>query len=172
MLKEIRIGVISSSHGIKGEAKVFPTTDDIEHFKNIKSCTLVSEDLKVRIELKLEYTKPNKNMLICKFSQINTPEELLKYRGFSLYVDRETLPKPKSNENYIGDLIGLDVISDTGERLGVVKDVFPTGANHVMEVLLDSKKSLLIPYIKNCILDVDLDKNTVLVHLLDGLLDI
>ena len=42
MLKEIRIGVISSSHGIKGEAKVFPTTDDIEHFKNIKSCTLVS----------------------------------------------------------------------------------------------------------------------------------
>ena len=69
-------------------------------------------------------------------------------------------------------MIGLDVISDTGERLGVVKDVFPTGANHVMEVLLDNKKSLLIPYIKNCILDVDLDKNTVLVHLLDGLLDI
>ena len=133
---------------------------------------MVSEDLKVRIELKLEYTKPNKNMLICKFSQINTPEELLKYSGFSLYVDRDALPKPKSNENYIGDLIGLDVISDTGERLGVVKDVFPTGANHVMEVLLDSKKSLLIPYIKNCILDVDLDKNTVLVHLLDGLLDI
>lgn len=173
MLEQLRLGIITSSHGIKGEAKVYPTSDDLSHFKKIKECSLVSEDGKIRINTCLESSRQNKNMLLCKFSNINSPEEVLKYRKYAIYVDRDKLPKLKANENYIGDLIGLDVIEENKSKLGTVKDVFETGANHVMEVILDkNQKSVLFPYIKDCILDVNLEENYILVHVLDGLLDI
>ena len=173
MLEELRLGVITSAHGIKGEAKVYPTSDDLDNFKHIKECKLVSEDGQHRIVTHLETSRKNKNMLLCKFSNINSPEEVLKYRKYSIYVDRNKLPKLKSNENYIGDLIGLDVLDENKIKLGFVKDVFETGANHVMEVILDkTNKSVLFPYIKDCILDVNLEDNYILVHVLDGLLDI
>lgn len=173
MLEKIRVGIIQTSHGIKGEAKVYPTTDDISHFSLIDKCYLISEDAKKEIDTKLiSYRKSNKG-LICKFENIDSPEEMAKFRAFSIYVDRNNLPELKENENYIGDLIGLDVFSEDASKLGIVKDIFETGANYVLEVEDEvTHKSIFIPYIKDCILDVKLASKKIKVHLLDGLLDL
>lgn len=172
MIEKVRLGVITSSHGIKGEAKVYPTTDNISHFKEIEECFLVSEDEKYSVKTKLENFRQNKNMLICKFEIFSTPEEIMKYRKFGVYVDRNSLPELLENENYIGDLIGLKVIDEYKKNLGTVLNIFDTGANQVMEVELINAKKVLFPYIKECILDVNLKEEYILVKLLDGILDL
>ena len=146
MIDRFRVGVITSSHGIKGEAKVYPTSDDSNRLKKIK---------KVYADIK----------------QFNTPEEIQALRNTDLFVDRDNATPLKKNENYIADLIGLDVIGEDGNILGKVTDVFPTGANHVMEVDMGEKK-VLFPYISQCILDVNLEEGKISVHVLDGLLDL
>jgi len=159
-----RVGVISSVHGIRGECKVFPTTDDAARFKDLKK-VYVGEH-----EYRLESVRFFKNMVICKFEGIDTPEEIQKLRTMDLMIDRADAVPLEKGENYISDLIGLKVIGEDGTCYGICEDIIPTGANQVMQVKGD--KDFLMPYIKQCILDVDLEKGEIKVHMLDGLLDL
>ena len=169
MIDRFRVGVITSSHGIKGEAKVYPTSDDSNRLKKIKK---VYADIKgVETSLDIETVRFQKNMALVKFKQFNTPEEIQALRNTDLFVDRDNATPLKKNENYIADLIGLNVTDEDGCLLGKVTDVFPTGANHVMEVDMGEKK-VLFPYISQCILDVNLEEGKIFVHVLDGLLDL
>lgn len=181
MTERFRIGIISSVHGIKGEVKVFPTTDEPMRFKKIKEIFLQAQSGKMRDDLHqmlhIEAVKFYKNMVIVQFKELHTIEDARPYLNLELYVDRKDATPLKENENYIADLIGLDVVTDEEMFLGKAIDVFPTGANHVLEVEYHvgetgDVKTVLIPYIKDCILDVDLEHGKILVHLLDGLLDI
>ena len=169
MVEKLRVGVITSPHGVRGEAKVYPTTDDPKRFSKLKKVHMKS--MREAKELEIESVKYFKNMVICKFKGIDTPEEVAKYKNADLFVDRKDATPLKKNENYIADLIGLDVIDEEGILLGKVTDIFPTGANHVMEVDMGEKK-VLFPYISQCILDVDLEEGKIRVHVLDGLLDL
>ena len=178
MTDKLRVGVITKTHGLRGEVKLYPTTDDTEKFSYIKEFYLDNKGIYTK--LKLSYAKEMKNMFICKFEDIDSIEAAEKIVKKDLYIDRKDAKELKEGENYISDLIDLKVISDTLGFIGYVKDVFPTGANHVMEISLNedmrggekAKDTLLLPYIKQCILDVDLESKEVLVHILDGLLDI
>ncbi len=170
MIDKLRIGVITSPHGVKGEAKVYPTTDDLTRFDILDSVYLVSD--KINKKVKLISSRKNKNMLICKFEGINTPEDVKEYRNTDIFMDRCDAPKLKENENYVADLIGLKVIDEDNNEIGIVKDLFETGANYVMEVSLTDGKNVLFPYIKECILDVNIDEGFILVHIMDGLMDI
>ena len=76
------------------------------------------------------------------------------------------------DENFIADLIGLLVVTDEGEELGTLKDVMQTGANDVYVVERKNGKEVLLPAIKQCILDVDLEKEKITVHVMEGLLDL
>ena len=88
----------------------------------------------------------------------------------SLYVTRENAVKLKKNEYFIADLIGLKVISDEGEDLGELTDVLQTGANDVY--VIDSKEhgEVLMPAIKECVLNVDMESGIITVHLMNGLI--
>ena len=159
-----RVGVVSSVHGIHGECKVFPTTDDAERFKKLKKVFVDDR------EYTLQSVKFFKNMVICKFEGIDTPEEIQKLRMKDVMIDRADAVPLEEGENYISDLIGLKVVGDDGTCYGECADIIPTGANQVMQVKGD--KDFLMPYIKQCILGVDLDKGEIKVHMLDGLLDL
>lgn len=165
-----RVGVLTSTHGVHGEAKVFPTTDDSGRFNNLKSVLL--DTGKEHMELEIENVKFHKNMVILKFKGFDTIEAIEKYKGKDLLVSRENAVKLKKNENYIADLLGLPVITDEGNPLGTLKDIMQTGANDVYVVETEAGKEVLLPSIKECILDVDLDKGQILVHIMDGLLDL
>lgn len=166
----LRVGVITSTHGVRGEVKVFPTTDDATRFKDLKEVLLdTGRELK---PMEISQVKFFKNMVIVKFKGYDTINDIEIYKGRDLLVTRDKAVKLGPNENFIVDLIGLNVDTDEGECLGTLTDVIQTGANDVYEVTDESGRTVLLPAIKQCILDVDLEAGRVLVHVLDGLLEL
>jgi len=166
----LRVGVIASTHGVKGEVKVFPTTDDAARFKQLKEVIL--DTGKERLPLTIEHVKFFKNMVILKFKGYDSINDIEKYKSKDLLIFRENAVKLGPDEYFITDLIGLEVMTDQGEKLGVMKDVLETGANDVYVVELESGKELLVPAIGECILDVNLEEGTMKIHLLDGLMEL
>ena len=165
-----RVGVITSTHGVRGEVKVFPTTDDAARFKDLKKVLL--DTGKERISLEIQQVKFFKNMVILKFKGYDSINDIEIYKGKDLLIPREDAVKLGPDENFIADLIGLSVVTDEGEELGQLSDVLQTGANDVYVVKTPQGKEILLPAIKQCILNVDLDAMQMTVHVLDGLLDL
>lgn len=166
----LRVGVISSTHGVRGEVKVFPTTDDANRFKKLK--TVILDTGREQMTLNIESVKFFKNMVILKFKEFNDINEIEKYKGKDLLIKRDQAVKLAPNENFIADLIGLKVVTDEGNDFGMLKDVLQTGANDVYVIETPEGKEYLFPAIPQCILNVDLDEKVVTVHILDGLLDL
>ena len=122
-------------------------------------------------ERKVQRVKFFKNMVILKLEGIESMNDAELYRQCDLLVDRENAIPLEEGEYYIADLIGLRVISDEKEDLGKLTDVMQTGANDVYVVEGPAHGEILIPVIDDCVLDIDLEKGEVLVHLLPGLID-
>ena len=167
----LRVGVITSTHGIRGEVKVFPTTDDVARYKKLKKVKL--DTGKEYLDLEIQGVKFFKQFVIVKFKGIDNINDIEKYKNCELYVTRDNAVKLAPNENFICDLVGCSVIVDIDRSvLGIIKDVLITGANDVYVVEDNNKNEILLPVTKECVLDVDIQKKEVLVHLLPGLLDI
>lgn len=164
----LRVGVISSTHGIKGEVKVFPTTDDMNRFKLLKNVIL--DTGKEQISLEIENVKFFKQQAILKFKGIDTINDIEKYKGKDLLVTREHAVKLEKDEYFICDLVGSRVITENQQELGQLEEIMTTGANDVYVVKTKEGKEILIPSIKECILDIDIENKLVIVHLLPGLL--
>jgi 16S rRNA processing protein RimM len=164
----LRVGVISSTHGIKGEVKVFPTTDDMERFKQLKQVFLDTK--KEYKELEIAGVKFFKQWAILKFKGIDNINDIEKYKGCDLLVTRENAVKLQENEFFICDILDSVVVTDEGEDLGILTDVLSTGANDVYVVTTKEKKEILLPSIKECIIDVDVENKKILVHLMPGLI--
>ncbi len=163
----LRVGIITSTHGIRGEVKVFPTTDDPQRFKQLKKVIL--DDGKQKLDMEVASVKFFKNMVILKFKGIDNINDIEKYKKADLLVTRENAVKLEEGEYFIADLIGLKGISDEGEDLGELTDVLQTGANDVYIFSKEGEPELLVPKIEDCIKEVNLEEKTVLVHLLPGL---
>ena len=166
----LQVGIITSTHGVRGEVKVYPTTDDPRRFRRIKEVVL--DTGKEKMNLEIEGVKFFKQFVILKFKGLDNINDIEKYRQKSLYVTRKNAVRLQRDEYFIADLIGLKVQDEDGKELGTVKDVIETGANDVYEVEMADGKSLLLPAIKQCILNVDVENGTMQVHVLEGLLDL
>ena len=162
----LRVGVISSTHGLKGEVKVYPTTDDVTRFKELPHVIL--DTGKEQITLEIQQVRFFKKMVILKFKDIDHINDIEKYKGSSLWIPREEVGELSDNEFYVADLIGLTVHTDDGKK-GILKDVIETGANDVYVVDFEQLGEVLIPAIKDCILSVDIEAREMKVHLLNGL---
>lgn len=163
----LQVGVITSTHGVRGEVKVYPTTDDAARYKKLKSVFLdTGTELR---ELQIAGVKFFKNLVILKFKGIDNINDIEQYKGRSLLVTRDNAVKLEENEYFIADLIGLSVETENGEALGELQDVLQTGANDIYVVKKEGSPEILIPAIRDCILKVDLDAGCMQVHLLEGL---
>ena len=165
----LQVGVITTTHGIRGEVKVFPTTDDPKRFLDLKNVIL--DDGKTTLDLEIQNVKFFKNLVILKFKVIDNINDIEKYKKAGLYVTREDAVELEEDEYFIADLIGMDVISDEGEQLGTISDVLQTGANDVYVISSKGQKDLLLPAIHECVLDVNVEERTMKVHLMPGLRD-
>lgn len=166
----LQVGIITSSHGVRGEVKVYPTTDDPRRFRRLKEVVL--DTGREKINLEIEGVKFFKQFVILKFKGLDNINDIEKYRQKSLYVTRKNAVRLQRDEYFIADLIGLKVQDEDGTELGTVKDVIETGANDVYEVEMADGRSLLLPAIKQCILNVDVENGMMQVHVLEGLLDL
>lgn len=166
----LRVGVITSTHGIHGEVKVFPTTDNAGRFKKLK--TVILDTGREQMTLSIESVKFFKNLVILKFKEFQNINEVEKYKGRDLLIRRDQAVKLGPDENFIVDLIGLKVVTDEGNVFGTMKDVMQTGANDVYVIEGMDGKEYLFPAIKQCILNVDLERQEITVHIMDGLLEL
>lgn len=163
----LQVGAISSTHGVRGEVKVFPTTDDAKRYSKLKEVILgEGADAKT---LHIEGVKYFKNMVIVKFKEYNSLNEVENIKGKKLFVTRENAVRLKKDEYFVADLIGMQVVEDTGEVLGELKDVLETGANDVYVIACKDNSELLLPAIKECILKVDMEEKVMQVHVMEGL---
>ena len=165
-----QIGVITRPHGVHGEVKVFPMTDDVRRFKKLKRTFL--DTGKGLIELECESAKFFKQFVILKFKGYDSIESMEIYCRKGLYVTREDAIKPGKDEYFIADLIGIGVENEDASIRGTLEDVIETGANDVYDIALDDGRRLLLPAIKECVLDVDTKNRKMKIHVLEGLLDL
>lgn len=164
-----QVGIITATHGLKGEVKVFPTTDDPGRFKRLKEVLL--DTGRERIGLEIESVKFFKQFVILKFRGIDAIDGVEKYRKASLFVSRQNAVRLGRDEYFVADLIGLRVRDEDGREIGVLKDVMETGANDVYVIDQDDGRELLLPAIRQCVLEVDVEAGFVRIHILEGLLD-
>lgn len=164
-----QIGIITSTHGVRGEVKVFPTTDDARRFKRLKD--LIVDTGKEQVTLEIEGVKFFKQFVILKFRGIDTINDVEKYRKSTLLVPRKNAVRLNRDEYFVADLMGLKVRDEDGSEIGVLRDVMETGANDVYIIDLNDGRELLLPAIKQCVLEVDVEEGFIRIHILEGLLD-
>lgn len=165
----LQVGAIAQTHGIHGEVKVFPMTDDVKRFQKLKE--IILDTGREKMTLEIEGVKYFKKFVILKFKGIDNINDIERYKGKSLYVTRENAVKLGRDEYFIADLIDLEVYDEDGNYLGVLTNVIETGANDVYEVRFEDGREVLLPAIKQCILDIDMENRKMKVHIMDGLLD-
>ena len=163
----LQVGVITTTHGIRGEVKVYPTTDDAHRFDYLESVLL--DTGKELCELEIQRVKYFKQFVILKFRDVDNIHDIEPYKGKSLYVTRDFAVPLEENEYYIADLIDMDVFLEDGSLFGTLKDVMETGANDVYVIHTTDKKEVLVPAIKDCVKEVDVEQNKMIIHLLKGL---
>lgn len=165
----LRIGVVTTTHGIHGEVKVFPTTDDVKRFKKTDEVILITKQ--GNLTLHVESAKFFKNIVIVKFKEYNDINEVEGFRKCDLMVTRENALPLKEGQFYFCDVIGAVVKDEDGAEIGTVKDVIETGANNVFSIETKEGKEVLFPVIPQCIRKVDAEAGIVTAHIMKGLLD-
>ena len=167
MVSRFRVGVIAGTHGLRGEVKVFPTTDEPARFLDLEKVIL--DTGREERTLTIRSVKFFKKFVILGFKGMDRIEDVEKLKGAELLINREDALPLEEGEYFIPDLLGLRVVTDDGRELGVIKDVIETGANNVYDVQNEDGARILIPAIPQCILDVRLEEGDMTVHLLPGL---
>lgn len=165
----LRVGVFANTHGVRGEIKVFPTTDDVTRFKKLKKIYL--DKGMEKMELEIQSVRYFKNMVILKFKGIDNINDIEKYKGKDLLIHREQAVPLKEDEYFICDIIDSKVVTEDGEEVGVLKEVLQTGANDVYVVRTAEGKEVLLPVIDECVLNLNLEEKIVTVRLMPGILD-
>lgn len=163
-----RVGVIANTHGIRGEVKIFPTTDDVKRFDYLKEAYIDAGKEKIKVEV--SNVRYFKNLVIVKFKDIDNINDIERYKGKDLLVTRENALPLEEGEYYFADIIGANVYTEDGILFGSLEDVIETGANLVYSVQHEGKE-VLLPVIDDCVKEVNVEEKKVIVHIMKGLLD-
>ena len=167
----LQVGAILDTHGLRGEVKVFPTTDDPSRYDDLKEVELLTKEGNY-LHLEVERVRYFKNLVIVKFKKYDNINEIEQYKKCNLYVTRENAVELEADEYFVADLIGLTAKSDEGEVLGTLSDVLTTGANDVYVIKSADGEELLVPAIHDCVQEVNVEDGYVVLHLLPGLRDL
>ncbi|MBO5288056.1 MAG: 16S rRNA processing protein RimM [Spirochaetales bacterium] len=170
MNDKIKVGFIRKAHGLKGEVKILPLTDDSRRFKKIKKLFLENSNESL-IEYEVESVRIASDEVILKFKNVNDKDAADLLRGIFIYINREDAISLNDWEFYTQDLIGLSVYYKE-ENIGKVTDVLNTGANDNLEILLNkNSKHIYYPFVRTFIDNVDLEKGYLFVNQYEGFFD-
>lgn len=164
-----KVGAIAGTHGIKGELKIFPITDDVQKFQTLKTLILGSNknSENTKTEYKIESSKFHKQFILVKLQGVNDMNTAQELKGFDVFVTEDFAVPLAENEYYYCDLYDMMVVTESGEELGKIVNIIETGANDVYEI----EGGFLIPAIESCVLEVDVENKKMLIHLMEGLRD-
>ena len=159
----IKIAKIVSAHGLNGEVKIFPYTDDLSNFKEYKQIYIDGEELEIVSQ------KIASKFIVLKLKSFDYIDDVKRLIDKDVFIDKAQMPSLDEGEYYIHELIAMEVFSEADEFIGIVKDVMETSANHVLVVDHDGKEAL-IPFVKAFIKELDLKHRKIKVKLIEGIL--
>ena len=160
------VGKIISSHGIKGELKIFPLTDDINRFKYLKEVYIGEEKLPVQVV----GVKFNKDKPIIRLKEFDNINQVLKFKDRYLYVDDENLIELEENEYFVFQLLRCKVENMEGKSIGVLEDIINTLSNDVY-VIRHGEKEYLVPAIKEFIKNIDIESKLIRIDPIEGMIE-
>ncbi|USG67746.1 ribosome maturation factor RimM [Brevibacillus ruminantium] len=164
------VGKLVNTQGLRGEVRVISTTDfPDERFEKGKELYLFHPTLAQPLLLKVATRRQQKDFEILSFEGYSSINDVEKYKGGELKISEDELLELEEDEFYIHQLVGCEVVTDTGEELGKIVDVLQPGANDVW-VVKGKRGEILLPYIDDCIKEVDIAGKRVVCHLMEGLL--
>ncbi len=152
----IRVGVIINTFGVKGEVKIYP---DIDYFDELERVFIKDR------EYKIEKLRDQKGIIIAKFEGIDDINQIENLKNEEVMIALEDRPELPEGKHYVGDLLGLEVITEDGQVLGTLDNIYNTGANDIYEV-----GEILLPATDEVIKQIDMENKKIIVHLLKGLI--
>jgi len=155
MREFLAVGQIINTHGIKGEVKVYPLTDDAKRFRKLETVYIDG------IQRKISWCKIQPDTVILKIEGIETPEEAYKYKDKYIEIKRENAVKLENDRYFVADIIGSRVIDENNKELGNVFDVIVTGSNDVYWV--KGKEEVLVPALKSVIIKMDMESKLIII---------
>ena len=167
-MKNLEVGQIVNTFGIKGFVKVNPWVNDVMRFEKLKKVYI-----KIRNEhkeLEIEEVKYHKNQVLLKFKGIDTIEQAEFFRNAIIEIDRENAIPLEKGEYFIADLLDSEVFTEEGEKLGILDDIYNTGSKDIYVVKNELGKTILLPGINDVIKEVDVENKKIIVHLIEGLI--
>lgn len=160
------MGKLRKPHGVRGEMVMTVLTDFPELLKNGQNVYLGEEFQKMTVRS----VRPHRDDLLIAFEEISDRDEVGYFRNTMLFMKEGEFPELPEDEYYLHDLVGMEVVTDTGQSLGELKEILVTGANDVYLVQKDQGREILIPAIEEVVLEIDFDQGTILIRPLPGLL--
>ncbi len=160
------LGKIVNTHGIKGEVRIYPYTDDMKAALKLKKIYLDSS----KEEVLVRSIKVHKNMFIASLDKIDSMEKAEKLKDKMIYKESAKAEDLEEDEYYVSDLIGLEVLLENGESFGIVKDIISTGANDVYTISTKEHGEVLIPAIKDVVKKIDIKEKKIYISLMEGLI--
>jgi 16S rRNA processing protein RimM len=167
------VGTITSTHGIRGEVRVFPKTDfEEQRFRSGSRLYIRNSDISSYRIVTIESAHKHKNMWIVSFANITSVSDAEKLKGMDLCIPESDLAALPKDTYFIHQLVGLKVETDSGTFVGNLVEVLTPGANDVYVVRGPlQKKDLLLPAIPACVQSVDIEAGVMTIHMMPGLLD-
>jgi 16S rRNA processing protein RimM len=160
------VGKLRRTHGLQGELLMEVLTDFPERLEPGVVVYVGQKHRKLHIR---SQRFQNQHLLIA-FDEFNTPESAAELRNQLVFVHAGDRPPLPEGEYYHHQLLGLRVVSDEAQDLGILDQILETGANDVYVVVPEAGPELLLPAIESVILNIDLDRGEICVHLLPGML--
>lgn len=164
----VPLGKITAAHGIQGEVKVTLFVDDAAFLREHKAMWIEGRP---RREVKLSRVRLTANQAILGIEGIEDRTAAEQLRGRELSVPFSWLPPLEEDEYYVAEIVGLEVVTESGESLGTVAEVLFTGANEVYIIRGGPRGEILLPAIASVVQQVDLAAKRITVIVPDGLLD-
>ncbi|AZO95591.1 ribosome maturation factor RimM [Halocella sp. SP3-1] len=165
----VKIGRITKNQGNKGEIRVIPLTDHPERFELLESVYLAKgNDI---FKKNLEGLRYHKNFLVLKLEGIDNIGQALELRDYFIKIPSEEILPLEENEYYIDDLLGYQVITDIGEKLGEIFDVITTEGTDIF-LVRDNNNEYMIPAAREIVIDIDMDKGVMVIKPISGLLEL
>ena len=172
MDKLIIIGKITGAHGVRGELKVFPLTDDPRRFLKLKECFICGQSFEKPEAKTCQNARLDRGNVLVRFEDIGDRDKAELIKGRFIAVTRDNAVKLKKDNYFITDLKGLNVIDDDKGDLGKVIDCFETGSQFTLEIKRDKKKNLMIPFVKVYCYEVNIEGGYIKCRLPEGLYEL
>lgn len=170
----LQIGSIGKTHGLRGEVKVIPETDDPSRFSDLDIVFVGSDTEQVSPHVvesvRFQQSKRGTTVLL-KLKDFDTVESVGALRNRVVFAREEDLPPLDNDEFFLHDLLDLRVVTDEGKAIGIVKDVLELPGHEVLVVARPGQSAAMIPVVPDFIVEIDLEEQVVTVQLIDGLLD-